>query len=275
MKQHPTAIIDPKAEIADDVEIGPYTIIEGPVKIDAGTKIMSNVHISGHTEIGRDNQVHMGAVIGHFPQHLGYQGEVSYTRIGDRNIIREYVTIHRSWEENGATTIGDENFFMAMSHIAHDCHIGNNVIMANGSVLGGHVTIEDRVFISGLAALHQFVRVGKIAMLTGQSSFTQDVPPYCTTSKERNRLAGVNVVGLKRAGFSREVRDQIRKAFRVVFKSGMNAKNALKEIESWNPGPELQYFVDFLRSSKRGFGKFESQSQVKKSSMNNNKTSPE
>ena len=251
MKQHPTAIIDAKAEIDDDVTVGPYTIIEGPVRIGSGTRIMAHAHISGNTQMGCDNEVHIGAVIGHLPQHLSYEGCKSGTVIGDRNVFREYVTVHRSWEEGGKTKIGNDNFLMGLSHIAHDCIVGNKVIIANGALLGGHVEIEDRAFLSGNAMFHQFVRVGAIAMVSGGAAVTKDVPPYCT-AVGRTSVVGINVIGLRRAGISAESRKQIQEAFKIFFRSGLNAKNALKKIEFLEECEEVAKFVEFIKNSKRG-----------------------
>ena len=252
MKQHPTAIISPEAQIDEDVIVGPYAIIEGPVRIASGTKIMAHAHISGHTEFGRDNIIHIGAVVGHIPQHLGYKPCTSYTRIGDRNIIREYVTIHRSWEEGHATEIGDDNCFMAMSHVAHDCKIGNNVILANGVLLGGHVEVEDKAFLSGNAVFHQFVRVGRLAMVSGLGGVGKDVPPFCIEAG-RSEVCGINIVGLRRAEIPPDHRAKIKQAFKILYKSGLNTKNALLEIEKMeNPCEEVRHFVEFIRNSTRG-----------------------
>jgi len=251
MKQHPTAIIDPKAEIDEDVSIGAFSIIEGVVRIASGTQILSHVYICGHTEIGRHNIIHIGAIIGHEPQHLGYKPCVSHTRIGDKNIIREYVTIHRSWEEGRATEIGNNNFLMALSHVAHDCRIGNNVVMANGALLGGHVEVEDGAFLSGNTLFHQFVRVGRLAIVSGGSGTGKDVPPYCI-AVGRSQVSGINVVGLRRAGISQETRSEIKEAFKILYRSGLNTKNALHKIESMKPCEEVLYFVEFIRKSRRG-----------------------
>jgi UDP-N-acetylglucosamine acyltransferase len=251
MKQHPTAIVDPSAQIDEDVDIGPYVIIEGPVQIASGTIIMAHAYISGHTEIGHNNTIHMGAVIGHIPQHLGYKPCDSYTRIGERNIIREYVTIHRSWEEGSATEIGNDNCLMGLSHVAHDCRIGSNIIIANAALLGGHVEVEDGAFISGNAVFHQFVRIGRLAMISGQAGVGKDVPPYCIAAG-RTQVAGINVVGLKRAGISPEIRTRIKRAFKILYRSELNTKNALKKIEETDPCEEVRHFVEFIRNSKRG-----------------------
>ncbi len=253
MKQHPTSIIDPRAEIADDAVIGPYVIIEGPVAIGPGTEIMAHAHICGHTIIGSNNEIHMGAVIGHTPQHLGYKKEwETLTRIGDRNIFREYATVHRSWEQGGSTEIGNDNFFMGFTHVAHDCRVGNKIVMANAALVAGHVIIEDNVFISGAALFHQFVRVGRLAMISGQSLVSKDVPPYCTAAG-RATVVGLNSVGLRRAGLSQEIRTRIRHAWKTLYRSGLNTREALDAIES---GPdmcdEVRAFVDFIKGSKRG-----------------------
>ena len=226
MKQHPTALIDPKAEIDEDVTIGPFTIIEGSVRIGSGTRILSHVSILGHTEIGRDNVIHIGAVIGHEPQHMGFRPCESFTRIGNRNIIREYVTIHRSWEDGKATEIGDNNFLMALSHVAHDCKIGNNVVIANGALLGGHVMIENSAFLSGNTIFHQYVRVGRLAIVSGGAGIGKDVPPFCI-AVGRSQVSGINVVGLRRAGIPQETRTRIKDAFKILYRSGLNIKNAL------------------------------------------------
>jgi len=258
MKQHPTALVDSGARIDEDVTVGPYAVISGPVRIASGTEVMAHAHISGHTEIGRDNQIHIGAVIGHIPQHLGYKPCVSHTRIGDRNVIREYVTIHRSWEEGSATVIGNDNCFMAMSHVAHDCRVGDQVIMANGALLGGHVEVEDKAFLSGNTVFHQFTRVGRLAMVSGLVGVGVDVPPFCTAGA-RNLVCGLNIVGLRRAGIAPENRTQIKQAFKILYRSGHTIKNALLEIEKMDhPCEEVLHFVEFIRNSKRGICRFSS-----------------
>ena len=251
MKQHPTAIIDPNAEIAEDVSIGPFSIIQGDVRIGSGTQILSHVCICSHTEIGQNNIIHMGVIIGHEPQHLGYKPCVSYTRIGDKNIIREYVTIHRSWQEGKATEIGNSNFLMALSHVAHDCRIGNNVVMANGALLGGHVEVENGAFLSGNTLFHQFVRVGRLAIVSGGAGTGKDVPPFCI-AVGRSEVSGINIVGLRRAGIPQETRSKIKEAFKLVYRSGLNTKSAINKIESMNPCAEVRHFVEFIKNSKRG-----------------------
>jgi UDP-N-acetylglucosamine acyltransferase len=251
MKQHPTAIIDPEASIDDDVSVGPFAIIEGPVKIGSGTEIMARAHISGNTEIGRDNEIHIGAIVGYQPQHTGYKPCISYTKIGDRNIIREYATVHRSWEEGKSTIIGNDNLLMGLCHIAHDCIIGNKVIIANGALLGGHIEVHDGCFISGNALFHQFVKVGRLAMVSGGAGISKDIPPFCIATGY-SFIAGINTVGLRRAGIPQEIRTRIKHAFKFLYRSNLNKTNALKKIREIEPCDEIDYFIDFLENSKRG-----------------------
>ena len=203
---HPTAIVDPKAEIDPSVEIGPYVIIEGPVQIGPRTKIFAHAHLCGNTVIGADNEIHMGCVIGHTPQHLGYRGQPTGVRIGDGNVFREYVTIHRGSEEGSHTVVGDRCYFMAMSHIAHDAVVGNEIIVANGTLLAGHVHIEDKVVLSGNVGIHQHCRIGTLAMIGGLSKIVQDIPPYMLVDGS-SKVCGINVVGLRRAGFDARTQD--------------------------------------------------------------------
>jgi UDP-N-acetylglucosamine acyltransferase len=251
MKIHPTAIVDPRAELHETVEIGPHVIIDEHVKIGARTIVMAHAVITGWTEIGEDNTIHYGAVIGHSPQHLSYKGAQTFIRIGNRNIIREYVTIHRAFEAGSTTVIGDENFLMALSHVAHDCKIGNQVVIANGALLGGHVSVDDMVVISGNVAIHQFVRIGKLAMLQGLSGIGKDVPPYMIHSGV-NRVRGLNIVGLKRAGFDLKTREKVKLAYKILYRSGLNVNQALAKLENQRLGDEVQLIIDFVRQSKRG-----------------------
>src|SRR5512139_3202159 len=202
---HPTAIIDPKAEIGEEVEIGPYSVIEKDVFIDEGTKIGPHVVIREGTHIGKRCQISQFASIGEAPQAVAYKGERTSLFIGDHNIIREFVTLHRGTVKGGGrTVIGNENFIMAYSHVAHDCQIGNQVVMANGATLAGHILIEDYAIIGGLVAIHQFCRVGAFAIIGGLSGVLLDIPPYTKAQGDRARLFGLNTVGLKRANFSEE-----------------------------------------------------------------------
>lgn len=254
MPIHPTAIVGKKAELDSTVEVGPHAIIDDHVKISAGTRIWANAYITGHTEIGRDNEIHIGAVIGHEPQDLRFDRKTrSSLKIGARNIFREYCTVHRATEPETATTIGDDNFLMAMSHVGHNCQIGNHVIIANSALLGGYVHVGDRAFISGGVVIHQFLHIGKLAMLSGNGRFSMDVPPFLMTA-ERNEVHGLNLIGLKRAGLSAEAITELKKLFKLFYRSGLNSTQALKQAGqdgAWS-SPEAREFIEFVRNSPNG-----------------------
>ena len=252
---HPTAIIDPKAEIGEEVEIGPYSVIERDVFIDEGTKIGPHVVIRHGTHIGKRCQISQFASIGEAPQYSGYKGERTFLRIGDRNVIREFVTLHRGTVKGGGrTVIGNENFIMAYSHVAHDCQIGNQVVMANGATLAGHILIEDFAIIGGLTAIHQFCRVGAYAIIGGVSGVLMDIPPYTKAQGDRAKLFGLNTVGLKRANFSEETLRALKKAYRIIFRSGLTLEKAIKQVgeDEIAQTPEVQHFLQFIQGSKRG-----------------------
>jgi UDP-N-acetylglucosamine acyltransferase len=257
---HPTAIVDPSAQIDDSCEIGPYCIIGRDVQIQAGTRLLANVHILPHTRIGENNTIHMGAVVGHDPQYLDFKPEtVSHVVIGHDNIIREYATIHRSIYPNGETRIGNNNFLMGLCHVAHDCRIGNHVVLANYSGLAGHVSVGDRTFISGFAGVHQFVRVGTLAMIAGTARVSKDAPPYLIYEGQ-STVIGVNVVGLRRAGVSAGTREALRRAYKIIFRSGLSVPNGLEALRlEWydrEMPPELKHLVEFCsEKSKRGLAK--------------------
>ncbi len=247
---HPTAIVHPDAELAEGVEIGPYSIIAGTVKIGPGTFIGARVSIEGNTIIGSENQIFTGAVIGSLTQDKKYKGGTSYLRIGDRNKIREYVTINPGTKEGTETMIGDDNLLMAYSHVAHDCVIKNLAVLANSATLAGHVVVEDRAIIGGLSAIHQFVRIGKLSLVGGCSKVVQDVPPFTIADGHPARVYGINVVGLDRAGFSKEEKMALRKAFKVLFRSGATLKTAQAEIEKQNlSSPSINTLLEFLNKS--------------------------
>ncbi len=249
---HPTAIIDPQAEIDETVEIGPYVIIEGPVKIGPGCKIMAHAYLSGDTILGANNQVHMGCVIGHVPQHLSYNGAPSGVRIGDENVFREYVTVHRAAEADHFTVIGNRCFFMACSHIAHDVVVGDEVILANGALLAGHVTVGNKTFISGNVGVHQFCSIGELAMIGGLAKIVKDVPPYMLVDGQ-SEVSGINVVGLRRAGFDSATREKIRRAYKILYRSGLNTSQAVARIEAELGDCEpVRRMIEFIRASKRG-----------------------
>ncbi|AJE03721.1 acyl-ACP--UDP-N-acetylglucosamine O-acyltransferase [Geobacter pickeringii] len=251
---HPTALIHPKAELAEGVEIGPYAIIGEHVRIGRGTKVGPHSVIDGWTEIGEENQIFSMASVGGIPQDLKYQGEETWLRIGNHNIIREFTTLQPGTVTGiGETVIGDQNMFMAYCHVAHDCIVGNRVIMANGSTLAGHVEVEDSAILGGLSAVHQFTRIGESAMLSGGAMVGQDVLPFTLASGNRATSLGLNTVGLKRRGFSEEVIASIKKAYRLVIRSGLRLEEALRRVRAEVPdSPQIAHFVAFAEKSERG-----------------------
>ena len=255
---HPTAVIDPKAEIGEGVEIGPYSVIEKSVSLDQGTKIGPHVVIREGTRVGKRCHIFQFASIGEAPQSFGYKGEKTFLQIGDENIIREFVTLHRGTIKGGGkTTIGNKNFFMAYSHVAHDCHIGNEVVMSNAATLAGHIVIEDWAIIGGIVAIHQFCRVGTHAFIGGVSGVTLDIPPYMLASGSHVKLFGLNNVGLKRANFSEEAIKALKKAYRIIFRSGLTLEKAIKTVgeDEISHIPEVQHLLHFIQHSKRGIAR--------------------
>ena len=251
MPIHPSAIVSPKAELDSTVEVGPHAIIEEHVRIGAGTRVWANTYITGFTEIGRDNQIHMGAVVGHEPQDLHFKPDTrSYLRVGDRNVFREYCTLHRGTDPETATVIGNDCFLMAQAHVAHNCVIGNNVIICNSALVAGHVHVHDRAFISGCVLIHQFTHVGRLAMFSGGARVSMDVPPFMLAA-ERNEIHAVNLIGLKRAKFSAEAIADIKKLFKLFYRSGLNVSEALKQGEECTT-PEAKEFLEFVRTSPNG-----------------------
>ncbi len=249
---HPSAIISPDAQIDSSVEIGPFTIIEGPVKIGAGTRILSNVHISGATVIGENNEIHMGAIIGHLPQHKNYKNADSGLIIGNGNVIREYASIHRAYHPGENTLIGDDNFLMGFSHIAHDCKVGNRIVLANGALLAGHAYVEDGANISGNVAVHQFVRVGALAMIGGLARVSKDVPPFMLV-EGNSTVRGINAVGIRRAGFNLEQRNKVKDAYRTLYRKGLNVPQAMDALEEDARNYEaVAQMLTFIRNSVRG-----------------------
>ncbi|HOI14740.1 MAG TPA: acyl-ACP--UDP-N-acetylglucosamine O-acyltransferase [Geobacteraceae bacterium] len=251
---HPTAIVHPGAELDTDVEIGPYAVIGEHVKVGRGTRIGPSAVVDGWTEIGENNQIFHLSSIGAIPQDLKYRGEQTYLRIGNGNIIREFATIHLGTVTgDGETTIGNNNLFMAYCHVAHDCHIGNHVIMANGSTLAGHVTVEDFAILGGLSAVHQFTRVGESAMLSGGTMVGQDVLPFSVASGNRAKSYGLNAVGLKRRRFSPDLISRIKTAYRLIIRSGLRLDEALHRVRSEVPlSPEIEHLIAFAEKSERG-----------------------
>ncbi len=251
---HPTAIVHPGAKLGEGVSIGPYAILEEHVTIGPRTKVGAHCVIEGRTTIGAECEIFTGAVIGSIPQDLKYDGEDSVLIIGDRNKIREYVTINSGTESGGSKTIlGSDCFLMAYAHVAHDCLIGNHVVLANSVALAGHITVEDRATIGGLVGVHQFVRIGALSFTGGCSRVIQDVPPYATCVGSPAKVFGLNTEGLRRAGVSEETKRVLHHAFRILFQSKLSMSHALEQVaQESNPPPELQQLLAFIRQSKRG-----------------------
>lgn len=250
----PKAIVDLDAEIAEDVSIGPFSIIGPDVQIDTGTFIGSHVVIKGATSIGKDNRIFQFSSIGEDPQDQKYADEDTRLEIGDGNIIREFATIHRgTLQDKGVTAIGDENLLMAYTHVAHDCMIGNNVIMANGASIAGHVHLCDHAILGGFTLVHQFTQIGSYSFSQMGSAITQDIPPYVMVGGRPTRPHGINSVGMERNGISAEVIRQIRKAYKILYKNNLRLEDAIEEMEDLaGESKELSNMVSFLRNVKRG-----------------------
>jgi UDP-N-acetylglucosamine acyltransferase len=251
MPIHPTALIDPRAAVHPEADVGPYVVIDGPVQVGPRTRVLAHATLTGWTEIGADNVIHMGAVVGHTPQDLAFSGAESYLRIGDRNSIREHVQIHRGTKPGSATVIGNDNYFMSHAHVAHNCRIGNGVIVANAALLGGYVEVADQVFVSGNCVVHQYVRIGRLALLRGLSRSSRDVPPFCIMDGTHT-VRALNRVGLRRAGFTAPQIRELQNAFSRLFRRSGNLRQALEQLETAACGPEVRYLIDFIRASKRG-----------------------
>ena len=248
---HPTAIIHPGAQLHESVRVGPYSVIDEHVTLGAGCEIGPHVHLTGHTAIGAENRFHTGSVIGDAPQDLKYGGEPTRLIIGERNLFREHVTIHRSNTPSEDTRIGSENFFMANSHIGHNSIIGNKAILANGVLIAGHAMIGDGAFLAGNAVVHQFCRVGTMAMMQGCAGVSLDLPPF-TIVRGINGMCGLNSIGLKRACFSSEERLQLKKAYHAIFLSDELLKDALQKARSKFTGVLAEQLIDFVATSQRG-----------------------
>ena len=244
-------MISPGAVLGEGCRIGPFSVVEEYVELGAGCLVGPHVYLTGHTAIGARNRFHAGAVIGDAPQDIKYGGLPTRLHIGDENHFREHVTIHRSNKMDEETRIGDRNLFMAGSHVGHNCQIGSENILANGALLAGHVTLADRVFISGNCLIHQFCRVGRLALMQGGSAISKDLPPFCLARGD-NGMAGLNTIGLRRAGFSAEERMQLRRLFHVLFRSGTRLSHALIAARDTFPDPVAQEVIAFVAGSRRG-----------------------
>ena len=254
MKIHPTAIVSPDSYIGEGVEIGPYSVIGRDVRIGNNTAVASHVVIEDGSHIGENCQISQFSCIGGIPQDLKFQGEETRVVIGNYNNIREYVTINRATREDlGVTTIGDHNLIMAYCHVAHNCQLGNRIVIANASHLAGHVLVEDYAVIGGLAGIHQFTRLGAHCMIGGASAVNRDVPPFVTVSGNHARLYGLNLIGMKRRGFKEETIKALKDAYRIIFRSGILLNRAIEIVEKeGNVIPEVRRFLEFIRASKRG-----------------------
>jgi len=255
MAIHPSAIIDSSAEIGEEVEVGPGVIVGPNVRIGDGSRIDPHVYLQPYTQIGRECHIHAGAVLGGTPQDRKFRGERSYLKIGDRNILREFVTIHRARGEDESTVIGDDNMIMAYCHVGHNCVIGNTVMMANYTGISGHVVVEDLAMISGHVGVHQFVRIGRLAMVGGCSKVVQDIPPYMIADGRPCKVFGLNVVGLRRNGIPLRVRAALKLAFKYLYRSEMNLAQAMEAIKTKvEPSDERDYLLEFLERVREGAG---------------------
>jgi UDP-N-acetylglucosamine acyltransferase len=250
---HETAVIASGAELGEDVSVGPFTYIEDGVQVGDGCRIGPHVTIMRHTTLGSGCEVHAGAVLGDTPQDTAFADTKSFVKIGSDCIIREGVTVHRGTEEGTATEIGDGCFLMGFSHFAHNVKLEPGVIIANGALLSGYVTVGEKAFVSGNVIIHQFVRIGKLVMMGGLSAVSKDVPPFCMAKPTGlNTVGGLNVVGMRRAGMDRDERNEVKQAFKIVYRSDLNVKQAVEKIrESFDSGPVLE-FVEFIEASERG-----------------------
>lgn len=248
---HPTAIVHPEAKLDPTVEVEAYAVIDSGVELGANCIVGPHVYLTGLTKAGNGNRFHASCVIGDAPQDLKHKGEKTRLIIGDRNVFREHVTVNCATTLDGATTIGSDNFIMASAHIAHNCTLGDHVIMANSAMLGGHATVQDRVLISGGCLVHQFCRIGTLAIMQGGSAISKDLPPY-TVARGDNGICGLNVIGLRRAGFTPAERLALKRLYFALFRSGKNLGDAVAAARETFLKPSAQVMLDFIATSKRG-----------------------
>ena len=248
---HPTAIVHPGAQVDPTCEIGPYALVDSGVTLGPRCRVGPHTYLTGNTSIGAENVFHAGCVVGDAPQDFKYKGLATRLRIGDRNIFREHVTVNRSNKLEEDTVLGNECFLMAHAHVAHNCQLGNGVIMANGATLGGHVSVGDRAFLSGNCLVHQFTRVGTLALMQGGCAISQDLPPFCLASGTNN-LAGLNTIGLRRAGFTAAERLALRQLFHFLFREGRNLRAAVAEASTRQHAAAARVLIEFLSGAKRG-----------------------
>jgi len=248
---HPTAVVDQRAEIDPSAEIGPHVVVEGPVRVGPRTRVLAGAYLTGRTEIGADNVVHPGAVLGHEPQDLAYRGADTGLRIGDRNVLREHCEVHRATQPGTWTEIGNDNYVMSQVHIGHNCRLGNGIILATGAMLGGHVLVDDKAFISGNCVVHQHCRVGRLVMMRGLSRAARDLPPFAIIDLTHT-VRGLNRIGLRRAGFDRDRVRALAAAFRILFRVRTNLRLALARVEEELRSADVDELVAFIRASRRG-----------------------
>ena len=253
---HPTAVIHSSAQVGDGCEIGPYCVVDEHVVLGAGSRLHNHVVIGSHTVFGKDNEIFPFACIGQKSQDLKWKGGTTWLRIGDGNTFREHVTIHRATADGDATVVGSRNHILAYCHIAHDCRLGDQIVMSNVATLAGHVTVDDHAVVGGLAAVHQFCRIGRMAIIGGCSKVVQDVPPFMLADGNPAETRTINKVGLERNGVSEEAQNALRKAYKILFREGLTIPNALERITDDLPSlPEVQHLINFVRGSERGISK--------------------
>jgi UDP-N-acetylglucosamine acyltransferase len=248
---HPTAVIHARAKLDPTVQVGPYAVIDEGVELGAHCRVGPHVYLTGRTTVGEHNSFHAGCVIGDAPQDLKYRGEPTCLRIGDHNVFREHFTVQRANRPETETVIGSHNFLMVNAHVGHNCILGSHIIIANGALLAGHVEVGDRVFISGNCLMHQFCRIGTLALMQGGAAISQDLPPF-TVAHRGNEICGLNVIGLRRAGFTAEQRLELKRLYRVLFRSGKNLREALATAQKDFTTPAAKVMLDFIATTRRG-----------------------
>jgi UDP-N-acetylglucosamine acyltransferase len=248
---HPTAVIDPHAQLDPTVAVGPYAVIDAGVVLGPHCRVGPHVHLTGHTDIGSHNRFHAGAAIGDAPQDLKYKDAPTRLRIGAHNVFREHVTVHRSNDPAEATVIGDKNYLMVNSHVGHNARLGDHIVLANGALIAGHVAVDDRAFISGNCLVHQFVRVGRLALMQGGAGISKDLPPY-TVARGDNGICGLNTVGLRRAGFTAAQRAELKRLYHLLFRGGRQLVDALAAARAEFKSETARVLLDFVGTTKRG-----------------------
>jgi len=253
---HPTAVVDPSAALDDDVEVGPYCVIGAHVRVGGGTRVHAHAVLDGHTTLGRSCTVFPFACIGTQTQDLKYRGGTAYVEIGAETTLREYVTVHAATDEGGVTRVGDRCHIMAYAHVAHDCVIGNDVILANCGTLGGHVVVEDQAILGGLSGVHQFVRIGRLSIIGGCSKVTQDVPPFMMADGNPLQVHAINAIGLKRKNVPVDTQRALKQAHKILYREDLTTRRALERMASEvEPSDEIRHLVEFIKASERGITK--------------------